>query len=101
MRNAPRQEQLVDAARQAYARRAAIRRRLKHTNTDVRALLTGYGQRHPDVRKMRVRAVLLALPNFGEEVVDAVLRECGVDGRKSFASLSVKEGERIANRIDV
>ena len=94
------QARLVASARAAYARRAEIRRRLKHSNTDLRTLLSGFAQQHPDLRKMNIRSALSDLPHLGTQAVEDALTRTGVDGSKSFARLSVSEGARLADQLD-
>lgn len=99
---APRpQAELTAAARAAYARRRDIKLRLRHTpNTDLLALFTTYRRTNPDLGRMRLRAVLSALPGLGKASTSRLLADLNLDGDRRMLQLGHQQARRLAERLD-
>lgn len=94
------QAELVARARSAYLRRAEVRRRLRHSNTDLHTLLTVTIHANASLGSLQIRSALNDLPGMGEMRVNQLLNSLGMDGSRRLRSLSPSEALALANRLD-
>lgn len=95
----PAQPVLTATSQAAFKRRAEIRRRLRHTNTDLRTLLSEHTT-HPDLGTLTIESALADLPGFGRATVRAVLKDLSIDGSRRMRSLRPRETYALINRLD-
>lgn len=94
------QTTLIAASRASYARRAEVRRRLRHSNTDVAAVLGTWGQTHPDLRRLSIMTILSELPGVGPYAAHALLAEADILPTRTLAQLSEPARQRLTALVD-
>lgn len=95
-RGAP-QATLVEASRRAYAQRAEVALRLKHTNVDLERLLTQYSKTMPALGSMTVRKLVRSLPTIGPVRATAIIEATGLD---PMARIRVLSKQQIRDLLD-